>query len=126
MEVADAEPRLRVLGIGHHTNRLTAPACAAAEVHDKYDRKFQALCSVDCHEVHRISRIDDGVGLVPCGQPLEMFREPRHRGIPAVLYSADHGANFFQVFARLPLPRTPRLEHVRRFIEHELEEFGRR
>src|SRR5688500_19231583 len=79
---------------------------------------------MDRHEVHRIARVDDGVRLVPRCQPLEMFRQPRHRGVAAVLHTADHRANLFQVFARLPLARPPSLERVRRFIEHELEYFG--
>ena len=105
---------------------MPAAAGPAAEIHDEHDRKFEPLRRMNRHQADRVAGVDDGVRLVTGRQPLEVLGKPRHRRVAAVLDAANHRADFLQVFSRLSHARPARLEHVRGFVEHQLEHLGGR
>src|SRR5262245_16139849 len=105
---------------------MPATAGAAAQVHDEDNGKLQPLRRMNRHEADGIAGVDDGIRFVAGREPLDVLSEWWHRRVAAVLDTADHRANFFQVFSRLTHARASRLERISSFIEDELENFGRR
>src|SRR6185436_105705 len=76
----------------------------------------------DRHQVDRIERLEDSIGLVTRGQRIEMIRDSRQRGVTAILDSADEAAHLFHVFPRLVQAWTAKLVGVGRFWQELLDQ----
>ena len=78
------------------------------------------------HQIDGVQRFEDGIGFVPGSERVEVIRNPRERGIAAILNAADQTAHFFHVFPRLVPPGAPQFVRVRHFGKQLFDQVGGR
>ena len=104
--------RLAAGGIEPHADRPPALRDPAREIHQEDDRELEPLRRVDGHQADRVDGLEQGVGFVANGQPVDVRGDAVERRIAPVLDAADERPELLHVLPRLPGAWPRELERI--------------